>query len=165
LGILFDHVEEKMMEVKFFLAAMDVIHAQHMKHLLALRRPFDVEGKDIARAFQFNFSAYLSAHRAVRHYIVRVSRKVKNTKQWRKNIDRRTVLNALHHLHDVDVHDETLNMSSGVRLRNLQTRPEVSTSDLKLHEGTLAANRRIAELRTCYSTSQARLSWISRATA
>ncbi len=62
-----------MNELRFFSKRMDAMHKLHSNHVRLLRRPFDEHGKPIARAFQYNFSAHLSAHRAVRYYINRIS--------------------------------------------------------------------------------------------
>lgn len=143
--MLFDHIEEKLNEVKYFLNKLEVTHDEHARHVRsAMRRPFEGEGKSIAGAFQYNFSAYLSAHRATRYYITRVSGKVENTAQWRADIDRRPALDALHHLRDIDIHDQTLNMAMTTTVR-MRPVPEIQFSDLRLHATSLAANKRLAK--------------------
>jgi hypothetical protein len=145
MSILYDHIEGKLNEAKFFLAAMEMAHAAHKKHVLALRKPFEAEGAELAHTFQYNFSAFLSAHRAVRYYIIRVSRRIADTARWRKDIDNNPVLEALHHLRDVDIHDETLNMKSTTRLLDLQTNPKIEVSGLILDEKWLGGLARLGK--------------------
>lgn len=143
--VAFDHISEKMREVEFFFKGMEHLHNAHVQHVVARARPaFDAEGNQIARAFQYHFSAYLSAHRAVRYYIIRVSGKVPDTAEWRERIDNDLAMEALHHLRDVDIHDETLNMSNTMNFKTLDDgQGELSTSGLMLHRGTLVANKRL----------------------
>lgn len=142
--IFFDHIEEKMNELRFFHKALEETHERHLAHVRTLRRPFDDQGKPIARYFQYFLSAYLSAHRAVRYYVTRVSGKVALAKEWRAGIDCNVALRALHHLRDVEVHDETLNMSSSVRLTEMQTNPLLHASGLMLDERSLRGIKRLA---------------------
>ncbi|HEY1728284.1 MAG TPA: hypothetical protein VGG22_07925 [Candidatus Baltobacteraceae bacterium] len=138
---LFDHVEEKINESKYFLQAMDLLRAKHVEHVRSLRRPFEGEGRAFVKMFQYNFSAYLSAHRTTRYYVNRVSGKIQGTAEWRRAIDADMTLEALHHLRDADIHDETLNVGMTMSIRQGQ----FSFSGLHLHERALAANSRIAK--------------------
>lgn len=143
--IAFDHIGEKVREVEFFFQAMETLHNAHVEHIVNRARPaFDGEGRAIARAFQYNLSAFLSAHRAVRYYMIRVSGRMPGTKPWRSQIDNNPIMEALHHLRDVDIHDETMNMSSTMTFQNFgDGQGELSTSGLTLHRGTLVANERL----------------------
>lgn len=142
--ILFDHIKEKLNEVRFFQKALETMHDVHLEHISRSMRPFDEKGKPIARAFQYQLSALLSAHRAVRYYIIMVSKRVAGTKGWRDQVDDNVVLEAFHHLRDVDIHDETLNIASRITLRNLQGTPEVRLSGLILDERSLKGIKRLA---------------------
>jgi hypothetical protein len=141
----FDHVGEKLNEAAFFVHAMDILHKQHVDHILVAHRPaFDGQGRTIARAFQYNFSAFLSAHRATRYFIIRISGRLPETSGWRKRIDNDPIMEAFRHLRDVDIHDETLNMSARLSItKNDDGTDSLGTSGLMLHRDTLSANRRL----------------------
>jgi hypothetical protein len=143
--MLFDHIEEKLNELRFFKQAMDATHNLHLDHVRLLRPPFDLQGKPIARAFQYNFSAYLSAHRAVRYYINRISGKSSEAVQWRAALNENNVLEALMHLRNAEIHDETMNMSTRTTVSNMgEGKADVKVSGLVLHEAALRAIRRLA---------------------
>ncbi|HEX4013529.1 MAG TPA: hypothetical protein VHX17_06525 [Candidatus Cybelea sp.] len=143
MQIFFDHIEDKMSELRFFQSAMEGMHREYIDHTRRVLRPVDEDSRQIMTHFQYYFSAYLSAHRAVRYYIIRVSNKVNDSKEWRQALDQNVVMEALHHLRDVEIHDETLNMRSMVTLRDIQTaNPKLEISDLKLDErGTRSITR------------------------
>jgi hypothetical protein len=144
--MLFDHIEEKLNELRFFKQAMAAMHELHLNYVRLGRPPFDQRGKPIARAFQYNFSAYLSAHRAVRYYMNRISGKSADAVRWRTELDNNTVLDALTHLRNVEIHDETMNMSTKATLSNMRNGgADLTVSGLMLHEAALRAIRRLEQ--------------------
>jgi hypothetical protein len=142
--VLFDHIEEKLNELRFFLEALEEAHGKHLEHVKTLRRPFEGEGRRYVRHFQYCLSAYLSAHRAVRYYVIRISGRVSGTREWRAAIDKNIVLEALHHLRDVEIHDETVNLATTVRMTDIQSNPTIYLSGLMLDDRSLAAIKRVA---------------------
>jgi hypothetical protein len=137
----FDHIEGKLGELRFFKTAMEEMHRSYEQHAVRLRR-FDEDMSGIAKRFSYYFSAFLSAHRAIRYYIIRLSNKVPGTADWRRSLDDNPVLDALHHLRDVAIHDETLNLASTTTVGAGAGNPDIKWSGLMLHDESLNNIRR-----------------------
>ncbi len=65
--------------------------------------------------------------------------------QWRATLDQNNILEALKHLRNVEIHDETMNMSTRTTLSNIgEGKGDINVSGLMLHEAALRTSRRLA---------------------
>jgi hypothetical protein len=119
-------------------------------------RRFDEEMSSIGKRFGYLFSAFLSAHRAIRYYVIRISNKVSGTADWRRSLDNNPVLDALHHLRDVEIHDETLGLASTTTINPVAGSPDIKWSGLMLSDESLSDIRRFLKRREAitYLTSK-----------
>jgi hypothetical protein len=143
----FDDIVEKMRELEFRLSQMENFHESFLKAVYhdgqINVRPFDGESGEFARLFRYEFAAFLSVHRTLRYYIIRKSGKISGTAEWRAQIDDSPVLDALHHLRDVDIHDGIPEQATTVRVQGIQTgKPSVTVEPLRLAADSLKQNRR-----------------------
>lgn len=135
-----NHIQLKVFEAEYFYINMRTIQDAFIQLNNDLLRGDSPDGHLLRRAFSYNLSAFLSAHRSARYYIVWISNKP-GTTAWRKAIDEVPVLKAFRHLRDLDIHDETLNFSSTTTVRAGDPAP--MTTDFTLHKTTLEASRRL----------------------
>jgi hypothetical protein len=139
--IAVNHIQQKLFEAEYFYGTMREIQDTFIR-LNNLLRAQGVEGRMLMKAFSYNLSALLSAHRSVRYYVVRVSGTTPCTTAWRKQIDDVPVLKAFHHLRDLDIHDETMNFGSTTKFVSGDPEP-ITTTEFALHRATLEASRRL----------------------
>lgn len=97
--IAVNHIQLKVFEAEYFYMNMRAIQDTYLQLNNNLLRGDSPDGHLLRRAFSYNLSAFLSAHRSARYYIVRISNKP-GTTGWRKAIDDVPVLKAFHHLRD-----------------------------------------------------------------
>lgn len=131
-----NQIEEKMRAVEFFFQEMVYCQQEYLKRLPRELRPPPPDAIRFASAFQYNFAALLSAHRSARYYIIRLTKKIPGTTQWRDDLAKRPMLEAFHHLRDTDIHDHTLSYSTRYTIADVKTGNQTeSTTDLylKLH--------------------------------
>ena len=143
----FDDIAEKMRELEFRLSQMEEMHEKFIKAVYQDGqiniRPFEGASGEIARRFRYEFAAYLSVHRTVRYYVIRKSGKIAGAKSWRGRIDDTPVLDALHHIRDIDIHDEIPEHATTVKVRGIQTgNPSVTIDPIGLAFESLNQNRR-----------------------